>query len=65
MGDKTQIATATLAARSNPVAIWVGATAGEVCSGMVGAVAGSTLGDRLRTDALRWGSAALSPCSVS
>ena len=29
-GDKTQIATATLAANSNPLAVWIGATAGEM-----------------------------------
>ena len=54
MGDKTQIATATLAAQANPVATWIGATAGEVCSGMVGAVAGMALGDRVRPGVLRW-----------
>ncbi len=32
MGDKTQIATATLAAQANPLATWVGATAGELCA---------------------------------
>ncbi len=59
MGDKTQIATATLAARSNPVGTWIGATLGEVSSGMLGAVAGSMVGDRIRPGALRWASAIL------
>ena len=59
MGDKTQIATAALAAQANPVATWIGATAGEVCSGMVGAIAGMALGDRVRPEVLRWISAVL------
>ena len=48
MGDKTQIATVTLAARSNPIGTWIGATAGEVASGMIGVLAGSMVGDRIR-----------------
>ena len=59
MGDKTQIATATLAAKSSPVATWIGATAGEVASGMVGAFAGRAIGDRLKPEWLRWASAVL------
>ncbi len=53
MGDKTQIATATLAARSNPVGTWIGATAGEVASGMIGATVGSVVGDRIPASLLR------------
>lgn len=59
MGDKTQIATATLAARSNPVGTWIGATAGEVASGMIGAVAGTFVGDRISATAIRIFSAVL------
>ncbi len=59
MGDKTQIATAALAARSDPMATWIGATAGEVASGMVAAFAGRAIGDRIPPTALRWGSAVL------
>ncbi|WP_420452145.1 TMEM165/GDT1 family protein [Ilumatobacter sp.] len=59
MGDKTQIATAALAARSNPIATWVGATAGAVASGMIGAYAGTMVGDRIPDAALRWASAVL------
>lgn len=59
MGDKTQIATAALAAQANPIATWVGATAGEVSSGMVGAFAGMALGDRIRPGVLRAMSAVL------
>lgn len=59
MGDKTQIATAALAARSNPIGTWIGATLGEVTSGMVGAIAGSMVGDRIPSSVLSWASAIL------
>ena len=59
MGDKTQLATAALAARANPVATWVGATAGEVSAGMIGAVAGQRIGTRLRQRTLQRASAVL------
>lgn len=58
-GDKTQLATATLAARGHPFATWIGATGGEVAAGLIGAVAGSTVGKRLRPDVLRYASAAM------
>ena len=47
MGDKTQIATATLASQSAPAAIWVGATLGAATSGMIGAAAGRSVGHRV------------------
>lgn len=47
LGDKTQLATVAMAANANPIAIWLGATSGEVAAGMVGALAGRTLGARL------------------
>lgn len=59
LGDKTQLATLALAARANPVATWVGATAGEVTAGMLGAVAGQRIGRRLDPDRLRWASATM------
>ena len=58
-GDKTQLATATLAARGHPVATWLGATVGEVAAGLIGAIAGSTIGKRLRPELLRYASAAM------
>jgi Ca2+/H+ antiporter, TMEM165/GDT1 family len=58
-GDKTQLATATLAARGHPVATWLGATGGEVTAGLIGAIAGSTIGKRLRPEVLRYASAAM------
>jgi Ca2+/H+ antiporter, TMEM165/GDT1 family len=59
MGDKTQIATATLAARGSPVGTWLGATLGAASSAMVGAFAGNLVGHRIPAAALRWMSAVL------
>ena len=59
MGDKTQLATVALAARSNPLATWFGSTLGEVAAGMIGALAGQRLGTRLNPRVLRYASAAL------
>ena len=59
MGDKTQVATVTLASQSSPVGVWIGATLGAASSGMVGAVAGNVIGDRVPTRALGITSAVL------
>ena len=59
MGDKTQITTATLASQSAPIAVWVGATLGAASSGMVGALAGRSVGHRISTRAVDIASAAL------
>ena len=59
LGDKTQIATATLASQSSPVGVWIGATLGAASSGMVGAIAGNLIGDRVPTRALAIASAVL------
>ena len=59
MGDKTQIATATLASQSSPVGVWIGATLGAASSGMVGAVAGNMIGHRISPRVLQFASAAL------
>ena len=59
MGDKTQLATATLASRADPVGTWLGATGGEVAAGMIGAVAGQKIGARIDPRQLRLASAAL------
>ncbi len=58
MGDKTQLATATLAARSDALGTWIGATTGEVAAGMIGAFAGSRLGSSVPARTLRIVSAA-------
>ena len=59
MGDKTQITTATLASQSSPVGVWVGATLGAASSGMLGAVAGRTIGHRISTRGVNIASAVL------
>ena len=59
LGDKTMIATATLAARDNPVLVWVGATIGIFLAGALGVVVGRLLGARLPERATRLGSAAV------
>jgi putative Ca2+/H+ antiporter (TMEM165/GDT1 family) len=58
-GDKTMLATATLAAKDNPVLTWIGATIGIICAGTLGAVVGKMFGARLPERALRIGSAVM------
>ncbi len=58
-GDKTQLATAALAAQANPVATWLGATGGEVAAGMLGAVAGNRIGQRIEPRKIQIASAVL------
>jgi putative Ca2+/H+ antiporter (TMEM165/GDT1 family) len=59
LGDKTMLATATLAAQGNPVLVWIGATIGIILSGALGAVLGRVFGARLPERATRIGSAVL------
>ena len=59
LGDKTQLATATLAAQGPPVLVWIGATLGIVASGAVGVLVGRAVGSRLSERATRIGSALL------
>jgi putative Ca2+/H+ antiporter (TMEM165/GDT1 family) len=59
LGDKTMLATFALAARQDPVATWVGATAGMVAANLVAVLVGRQLGTRLSPDVIRIGSAAL------
>jgi putative Ca2+/H+ antiporter (TMEM165/GDT1 family) len=47
LGDKTMIATATLAARGDVVWVWIGATLGELAAGSLGVLVGRALGTRL------------------
>ena len=58
-GDKTQLATATLAARGQPFATWIGATIGVLSAGLIGALAGNVAGRRIPERALRYASAAM------
>jgi len=59
LGDKTMLATATLAAQGDPVLVWIGATIGIVLSGFVGVFVGRATGARLPERAIRYGSSAL------
>jgi len=59
LGDKTQIATATLAAQGNPVLVWIGATLGIILSGAIGVLVGRFFGSRLPERVTRIGSAVL------
>lgn len=59
LGDKTQLATATLAAQGPPLLVWIGATLGIVASGAVGVLVGRAVGSRLSERATRIGSAVL------
>jgi putative Ca2+/H+ antiporter (TMEM165/GDT1 family) len=58
-GDKTQLATAALAAQANPFATWLGATGGVVTAGTLGAVAGSRIGRRIEPRKIQIASAVL------
>jgi putative Ca2+/H+ antiporter (TMEM165/GDT1 family) len=59
LGDKTQLATATLAAQGPPVLVWIGATIGIFAAGAVGVVVGRMIGARVPERATRIGSAVL------
>jgi putative Ca2+/H+ antiporter (TMEM165/GDT1 family) len=59
LGDKTMLATATLAARGQPVLVWVGATIGIVASGLLGVLLGRLVGAQLPERVTRIGSAVL------
>ncbi len=59
LGDKTMLATATLAARDAPLATWFGATLGITASAALAVFVGRVLGDRLPRRAVRTGAAAL------
>jgi len=59
LGDKTMLATATLAAQGNPFLVWVGATIGIILAGSLGVLLGRVFGARLPERATRIGSAVL------
>lgn len=59
LGDKTMLATATLAADGNPLLVWIGATVGIVLAGTLGVLLGRVFGARLPERATRIGSAVL------
>ncbi|HWH32245.1 MAG TPA: TMEM165/GDT1 family protein [Egibacteraceae bacterium] len=57
MGDKTQFATAALAARQAALPTWLGATLGEVTASGAAILVGAWLGPRMPERALRIGGA--------
>lgn len=59
LGDKTMLATATLAAKGDPVFTWIGATLGIAAAGTLGVIVGRTVGARLPERLTRIGSAVL------
>jgi putative Ca2+/H+ antiporter (TMEM165/GDT1 family) len=59
LGDKTMLATATLAAQGSPLHTWVGATVGIILSGTLGVLVGRVFGARLPDRVTRLGSASL------
>jgi len=59
LGDKTMLATFALAARQDPLATWLGATAGMVAANLVAVAVGRQAGARLSPRVIRIGSAAL------
>jgi putative Ca2+/H+ antiporter (TMEM165/GDT1 family) len=59
LGDKTMLATATLASQGDPGAVFVGATIGIFLAGALGALLGRALGGRLPARTVRFGAAAL------
>lgn len=59
LGDKTMLATATLAAQGDPLLVWIGATIGIILSGSLGVLLGRAFGARLPERATRIGAAAL------
>jgi putative Ca2+/H+ antiporter (TMEM165/GDT1 family) len=59
LGDKTMLATATLAAREAPLATWAGATLGITASGALAVAVGTVLGDRLPRRTIRIAAASL------
>jgi Ca2+/H+ antiporter, TMEM165/GDT1 family len=59
LGDKTMLATATLAAQGNPVLVWIGATIGIILSGTLGVLLSRVFNTRLPERATRIGSAVL------
>jgi putative Ca2+/H+ antiporter (TMEM165/GDT1 family) len=58
LGDKTMLATITLATREEPVGTWLGSTAGMVAADAIAIAVGRLLGSRLPERAIRFGAAA-------
>lgn len=59
LGDKTMLATITLAADNDWVGVWIGSTVGMVAADALAIVAGAVLGRHLPENAIRLGASAL------
>ena len=57
LGDKTMLATITLATREEPIGTWLGSTAGMVAADAIAIGIGKFLGTRLPERAIRYGAA--------
>jgi len=57
LGDKTMLATITLATTANPFAVWLGSTLGMVAADALAILVGQQLGSRLPERAVRIGAA--------
>jgi putative Ca2+/H+ antiporter (TMEM165/GDT1 family) len=53
LGDKTMLATVTLATTEDPIGTWLGSTAGMVAADAIAIVVGSVMGSRLPDRAIR------------
>jgi putative Ca2+/H+ antiporter (TMEM165/GDT1 family) len=59
LGDKTMLATITLATQHGWVAVWIGSTVGMVAADALAIVVGRLLGRHLPEHIIKWGAAAL------
>jgi putative Ca2+/H+ antiporter (TMEM165/GDT1 family) len=60
MGDKTQLATISLAVEYRAVwTVWMGTTLGMMVSNAIGIVVGNLMGKRLPERAIKWGASAI------
>jgi len=59
LGDKTMLATITLAADNNWAGVWIGSTVGMVAADALAVVVGAMLGKHLPENAIKFGAAAL------
>jgi putative Ca2+/H+ antiporter (TMEM165/GDT1 family) len=58
MGDKTQLATISLAVKYNAIwSVWMGSTAGMMVADAIGIVVGIVMGKRIPERAVKWGAA--------
>ena len=59
LGDKTMLATITLATREEPIGTWLGSTAGMIAADGIAIAIGRWLGTRLPEKAIRYLAAGL------